>query len=281
MGIQVGSVTGRVPFQIAQKNFSVDLVDRLISRIDVGSKLRSLITPNVKKLARGSHYKFYNVFWRQVSKVAPVLSEEDMAYEINCADSRVIEEDAEGLIWKDILPEGTLAISPGGGGRSVRRPLVVVGGKSPNPRVAIGLTDIKEAFEKGAFKHVTVPSTHANKLEENQGFIRKLRIDEVAGHKVLRGGFDFTEPVAKEKVKNGTWADCSVGLVFDRVDKTTGERFPIALEHVNLTNQPWVTRGMGAFGLSEDEDDRIEASDLGEVQTLEFSTAVWAPEQSR
>jgi len=101
---------------------------------------------------------------------------------------------------------------------------------------------------------VTIPSTHENKVLENHGYISDVKIVDSAdkpGEKVLMGAHKFTEPETEAKVRRGSVANRSCGILYNYIDTETGTCFPQVLEHVALTNKPWV-RGMAAYGdLSE------------------------------
>lgn len=183
--------------------------------------------------------------------------------ELYFADGKVDSD--ENLIWKTVLRTGTWRYRPGAGQKPVHRPLHVIAGNSSNPQSVIGMSDLVRSFEDGAIEHVTIPLSHQDKVDENTGFIRKLKVEEDPnreGHHILRAGFDFTEKDVESKVKNGSIANTSVGLFYDYVRKEDGKRFPIALAHIALTNHPWIN-GMQPFG--------IEASESVEVNSLEFS----------
>lgn len=156
-------------------------------------------------------------------------------------------------IWKTVLKTGTWALTPGEGQKAVDKPLTVV---RENPATGeIALSDILSSFDDGAFEHVTVPLSHADKVDENTGFVRQLRIvDDEDGASRLQAAFDFTEPSIKEKVLNGSIANTSVGLMFDRLRTVDAKKFKTAMYHVALTNRPWIS-GMEPFSaLAASED---------------------------
>lgn len=169
-----------------------------------------------------------------------------------------VEQD--GLMWEPIIREGQWAVRPGGRTGKRRSPLKVVAGKSQNQRKEIGLQDIVDAFDDDAIEFVTVPTSHSNHVLENTGFIKGLKIAEgtvkpkrkdgdkpAQKVKVLMGGYDIKVPSVKEKMTLGTIASRSAGLLYDYVNTESGKSYPVALEHVALTNKPWIT-GMTAFG---------------------------------
>lgn len=168
-----------------------------------------------------------------------------------------VKPTSDGLMWEPIIRTGTWAMRPGPRGQKKRVPLQVVSGRASDARKQIGLQDIIDAFEDEAIQHVTVPLSHDNKLEENQGFIDKLKVvkakvknqstkklEEVS---VLMGGYRITEPDTKGKMERGTYANRSAGLIYDYTDTERGKTWKVVLEHVAITNRPWIT-GMAAFG---------------------------------
>jgi hypothetical protein len=165
---------------------------------------------------------------------------------VDAADPNVKMDD-DGLIWKPMLPVGVWKVGPNG------RPLKVVAGKSPDQRRAIGMKDIIAAFDAKALAHVTIPKTHVDAVDENTGFIRKLKVDKHKGVMTLFGGHDFTDASIKGKVMDGSIANTSVGLEFDYVRKDDGKKFPVVLRHNALTNRPWLGRKLAPFGLEEQD----------------------------
>lgn len=167
----------------------------------------------------------------------------------------VVEKD--GLMWEPIIREGQWAVRPGAGGQKRRTPLKVVAGHSKDQRKEIGLADLMDAFDYPAIEHVTVPTSHENDVTQNTGFIKALKL--VNGEykpkgsktkkkvKVLMGGYDIKLPDIKQKMELGAIASRSAGLLYDYVDTESGKTWPVVLEHVALTNKPWIT-GMKAFG---------------------------------
>lgn len=172
--------------------------------------------------------------------------------ELFFADSKsVVAEDDDGLIWKPMLPVGVWKIGPNG------RPLKVVAGKSKDQRAQIGMQDVIEAFNANAVPHVTIPLSHDDKVDENTGYLRKLKIATHNGIKTLFGGHEFTDQKVKSKVLDRSIANTSVGLEFDYVRKDDGKKFPVVLRHNALTNRPWLGRKLAPFGLAEEEADNF------------------------
>jgi hypothetical protein len=164
----------------------------------------------------------------------------------------------DGLIYKTLLREGEWKYSPGPGQVPINKPIrVVKEGTSDGRSRTISIGEIKNNFDAGIMEHVTVPKTHDDKVDENTGYVKALKIGaDENGRATLDAGFDFTEPDIKEKVLRGTIANTSAGVLFDYVHKESGKKFNSVLAHAALTNHPWLN-GMKPFG--------IEASDNLEV----------------
>src|SRR5687768_7888344 len=128
-------------------------------------------------------------------------SEQNLDYslcEFYFADGEVTDSDSSDLVWKEILRTGSWAYRPGPGQTPQPVPLKVVEGEAGEGE--IGLADIIAAYEDGAIQHVTVPTTHEDRPEENTGFVRALRVEESEnGGKRLMAGIEFTEPDVKER----------------------------------------------------------------------------------
>ena len=179
-------------------------------------------------------------------------SEEDTD-EVNLAeDSNMLAEmffegnepvaEQDGVIWKTIMREGTWKYAPGPGQKPIEKPITVTrDGQSSAERFTISLQELKDNFEKGAKDHVTIPTSHEDKVYENTGFIRDLRISQdEKGRAILEAAHDFTEPSIKEKVLRGSIANVSAGVLFDYIKKDTGDKFNAILGHSALTNSPWL-----------------------------------------
>ena len=164
-------------------------------------------------------------------------------------------DEKEGLIWAPILRSGMLATRPGPNGEKRHEPLVFVPGRASDPRKEIGLENLLDSFQKKAIQHVTIPTSHDNGVLDNTGFIRDLKIVDSKkrpGEKVLVAAHDFRDPDVLKKVKLGTIANRSCGIVYDYTNTETGQTFDQAIDHVALTNKPWVT-GMTPYGELDDE----------------------------
>ncbi len=190
-----------------------------------------------------------------------ILTDEFQLAEIALAgDATELAEDDEGLIWKEALKTGVCATTPGANQKPTFKPLVVKL-DTDEPR-EISLQKLVSHFESGAVEHVTVPLSHADRVDENTGYVRKLRIEpdpSRPGEHRLMAGYHFTEPDIKGKVKRGTIANNSVGVLFDHVRKMDGKRFNQVLAHIALTNRPWIG-GLQPFGVNAS--DLIEESEV-------------------
>jgi hypothetical protein len=183
--------------------------------------------------------------------------------------SPIVEQDDDGLIWKEALRTGTYPLSPGPNGQAVNKPIIVKL-QADDPMKEVGLNNLVEAFNDRAFEHVTVPLSHKDQVHENTGFIDKLKIvpdkNDPSRH-VLLAGYRFTEPEIKGKVERGTIPNNSVGILFNYTRKSDGRTFPQALAHIALTHRPFI-RGLKPFG--------INASDEEVENMLVFDgTGVW------
>jgi phage I-like protein len=180
-------------------------------------------------------------------------TEDTAMLEIYLSSNADTELDNDGLVWKEVLREGEWAYRPGPGHKPMEKPLRVVSGYSSNPIEELGFADLIDSFNDGAMDHVTIPTSHSDKPDENTGFVRGLEIREVDGSKRLYAALDFTEPDVKEKALRGTIANTSVGVIFDYVKKSSGKVYKMALGHIALTNKPWID-GMKPFGIAASED---------------------------
>jgi len=199
--------------------------------------------------------------WTQVEHkaVAVKLSQEPQMLAEMFFDGDVKLGD-DGLIYKTLLREGEWQYSPGPGQVPVNKPIKVVReGMSDGRSRTISMQEIKANFDNQVVEHVTVPKTHDDKVDENTGYVRSVRIGEdEKGRAILEAGFDFTEPDIKEKVQRGTIANTSAGVLFDYVHKESGKKFNAVLAHAALTNHPWLN-GMKPFGIEASEDLQVVA----------------------
>lgn len=170
--------------------------------------------------------------------------------ELFFSSSEPSEVDGEGndkLIWKDILREGEFAITPG---RGKRVPFQVIpeGSSSASDRI-ISMSELESAFEDQAFEHVGIPladnnGSHntASDLLNNAGYVKKLRRKVKDGVTYLQAGLGFTEPDVKGRVQRGSIPNVSSGIYFNHVRKADAKEFPVALNHVLLTKNPWINK---------------------------------------
>lgn len=168
----------------------------------------------------------------------------------------VKEED--GLVWKTIIREGKFAYSPGGKGKPVNKPITVVKSGVSDPKsLTISIEELKNNFDNETVEHVTVPTSHEDKVTENTGFVRKMRVaNDEKGRQILQAGIDFTEPDVKEKALRGTIANISSGIVFDHIHKESGKKVGAVVLHAALTNHPWLN-GLKPFGVNASENYNI------------------------
>lgn len=212
-------------------------------------------------------------------------------YEIYLSGKDQDHVDEDGLVWKEILPEGESAYTPTPRG-PVKRPFrVVAEGPGDLAKGVASLQEIKESFDGGAVENVqvilaskkkqvdedgsVVGGDHDEITANNTGFVRKLRIADKPGKivggrtaKRLMAGIEFTEPEVKEKCERGTYANCSAGIVGGHVNRHTGREFPQALRHLSITNQNWVG-DMERFGeqvmASDDDIDGVVGVNLDDT----------------
>jgi hypothetical protein len=181
----------------------------------------------------------------------------ELSIDADCFGSAAEIPSKDGLMWFPIIRSGQWAVRPGTQGSKKRVPLKVVAGHSKNQRREIGLQDLLDAHNDEAIQHVTVPSSHNNSVLENQGFVDKMQLvdgevkdqktKQMTKVKVLLGGYRITEPDTKGKMTRGTIANRSAGILYDYTNTETGKTYPAVVEHVALTNKPWIT-GMISFG---------------------------------
>jgi hypothetical protein len=165
-----------------------------------------------------------------------------------------------GLVWKTVLREGTWQVSPGPGQRPTNKPIIVTAeGSSDARNQVISMAELKENFDAGVVEHVTVPLTHEDRVDENTGFVKAMKIEEDdEGRKVLKAGIEFTEPEIKQKALRGTIANISGGVLFDYIQKETGKLFKGVMAHAALTNHPWLN-GLKPFGVEASENLQVVA----------------------
>lgn len=186
-------------------------------------------------------------------------SEPSTEEEITLADGKKAK-----VLWKDILVEGEYPMSPDPKGGASEVPMsVVVDGPSDMKTKKISMADLLSSHEEGAFKYVTIPTSHRDGLLDNTGYIpkkglRKRKRDD--GKTVLQAALGFTEPDIKGKVQRGTIPDVSAGVLFGPLNKAKKKRFRCALKHVALTPTPFMgnlTPFEPIFASDDEIDDNI------------------------
>jgi hypothetical protein len=196
-------------------------------------------------------------------ETADFSEEPNMLAEMYFEDDNTVSVE-DGVIWKTIMREGTWKYSPGPGQRPVARPITVTkSGTSDANKFQISLEELKENFDKGVKDHVTIPLSHDDRVHENTGYIKALKIDQDSkGRAVLKAAHEFTDKAIKGKVLEGSIANVSAGILFDYVKKDTGDKFNAILGHSALTNSPWLN----------DMEDFRKALNAGEdLEILSFS----------
>lgn len=159
--------------------------------------------------------------------------------------------------WTVLVREGHWAMSPEQGTQKpVARPIVMKpDGETviTKERIEVSMSDLMEAWKDGAIEHVTIPTSHADGVLENTGFIRDMRMgQDEEGKAILEVLPDFRDPEVKEKARLGTIANKSAGILFDYVRKVDGKKFRAAIGHMALTNKPWLN-GLKPFGVNAGE----------------------------
>lgn len=191
----------------------------------------------------------------------------EMLMDLSQLEGVSFEEEEDGSLkgWKPILRTGTWKVRPGANGAPLRKKLEVTL-SGPVRKGHLVLEELVRAFKEGAKQHVTIPLSHENGILENTGFIEDVRIvddPKRPGQHLLLGLPKFTDTDVEKKAKDGTIANCSAGVKFDYVRKTDGKVYPQIIDHVCLTNSPWLD-GLEPFGveLSEDEGERGFVAEL-------------------
>jgi hypothetical protein len=219
--------------------------------------------------------------WTPVAKAwveQNYAEEPQILAEMFFGDEDAAEED-DGVIWKTIMREGTWKYSPGPGQRPVAKPITVVkDGTSDARKFTISLEELKKNFEAGAKDHVTIPTSHDDKVYENTGFIDRLKIDvDSKGRAVLKAAHRFTDKKIKQKVLDGSIANVSAGILFDYIKKDTGTKFNAILGHSALTNSPWLNDMEGWETLAAGENLEVisfsEEDEMGNTSNTDNATA--------
>jgi hypothetical protein len=156
------------------------------------------------------------------------------------------------LVRKAILRTGKWPVTPLRGGL-VHKPLTITrDGRSSKADNTVSLAELVTNF-KLIGRNVPVPLSdgpddHENLTRHNTGFVRDVWVEDADnGDAVLMATLDITEPDVREKVLRGTYADVSCGIPWSVV--AHGQRFGTCLDHVAITNRPFVS-GLGEFALA-------------------------------
>jgi len=186
--------------------------------------------------------------------------------EVHLAGATTTEKD--GFVIKEVLRTGEWPVIPTGNGL-VKKPLRIVrDGLSSKEQGVLAMEEIVANFKAGAITNPQIPlsddkNDHKNLTRVNTGFIRDLWIEDKEGGSRLVAKMDFTEPDVKEKVLRGTFADVSSGIPWNI--RSRGKEFGATLEHVAITNRPFID-GLGPFSLAaSDNTEEVEVTHFGEV----------------
>ncbi len=213
--------------------------------------------------------------WKPVEKA---WVEANLSQEPQMLAEMFLEDENNGVYfdgkwhWKTVLREGQWAYSPGPGGIPIKKPITVVkDGTSDGLTKTISIAEIVNNFKEGAVENVTIPETHADKSTENTGFVREVKMGEdEKGRATLEAAFEFTEPEVEKKVKNGSIANTSAGILFDYIKKDTGNKYNAVMAHAALTNHPWLN-DMKPFGVEASENVEVVAFSEENVESPEIS----------
>lgn len=188
---------------------------------------------------------------------------------------RLADGTEASVIWKDVLVEGEYPVTPGPTGPIKRKLTVIAEGQSSREQNIVAMSDLIEAHEDGAFKYVTVPTTHRDHGVDNTGYVPRpggLRVIEKtvegAARKVMQAALGFTEPDIKGKVQRGSIPDCSAGIFYDWWNKHKDKRYRSAMKHVALTPTPFMGN-LEAFPPIFASDEEIDEDNIT-VQHFQF-----------
>ena len=185
------------------------------------------------------------------------------------------EQRSEGeYVIKEILRTGDWDVIPTSGG-FLRKPLKIVrDGQSDSSEGIIALSEIVENFNNGAVQNVQIPlsddnNDHKNNTRVNTGYVRDIWISDDGEQSKLVAKMEFTEPDVKEKVLRGTYSDVSCGIPFNIISR--GKKFGATLEHVAITNRPFID-GLGPFlAASDTPTEQVEVThfSIGDKEPVE------------
>ena len=169
--------------------------------------------------------------------------------EVHLAGSEATEH--KGKIRKEILRTGHWPVIPTKGGTQ-KRPLTIVrDGQSNRSNGVIALEELVSNFKKVG-QRVQIPLTdddddHKNTIRLNTGFVTDIWIEDGEDDSRLVAEMDFTEDDVEQKVLRGTYGDVSCGIPWEFASR--GEKYGAYLEHVAITNRPFID-DLGPFFLA-------------------------------
>src|SRR5437868_5711725 len=134
-------------------------------------------------------------------------------------------------------------MTPTQGGAVERTLTVIAEGESSREQNIIAMSDLIESHKDGAFKYVTIPTSHKDGVLDNTGYVPQptgLRVVEKDGAQVMQAALGFTEPDVKGKVQRGTIPDVSAGIFFNWLNKHKKKLYRAAMKHVALTPTPFM-----------------------------------------
>lgn len=203
------------------------------------------------------------------------MSGQLLSFFINNSDLRLDDAaatDQPKLLWKVVLRTGTWKLRPGPGGVKMNAPLTIYRDKAPKGHIS--MADLVKNFDAAAKENVTTVGVHADGTLADNGFVRKLIIQDVPGENgskdkqsLLWAGLDITEPDVKAKIENKTLVGVSGGILFDYQRTEDAKKFNQILSHVMITNSPWIN-GTGGFtdklpsGVMASEPDDLPVGEL-------------------
>ena len=199
--------------------------------------------------------------------------------EIHLAGTDQREE--EGFVIKEVLRTGEWPVIPTKSGIIKKSLRVVRDGVSNSRDGVISLAELVQNFKAGVIGNVQIPLSddkddHKNITKVNTGYVRDIWITDDGSGSKLVAKMEFTEPDVKDKVLRGTYADVSCGIPWQIVSR--GEKHGATLEHVAITNRPFID-GLGPF-LAASEDNKIENpefvhfGDFVEVESIETPSQI-------
>lgn len=194
------------------------------------------------------------------------FADEPAVAEIHLANTEQSVDEETGFVIKDVLRTGEWPVIPTAAGK-VKQPLSVVrDGVSDRNKGVISLAELVDNFKAQAIPNVQIPLSddnkdHKNITRVNTGFIKDLWIEDEEEGSRLVAKMEFTEPDIKERVLRGTYRDVSCGIPWGV--QSRGKKFGAAVEHVAITNRPFID-GLGPFlAASDQEEGDVEIGHFG------------------